>query len=612
MCGITGIVDFKKTQIPKKILSGMNAQIAHRGPDSDGFYYDDHVGLAARRLSIIDLVTGDQPIFNEDKSVAIVFNGEIYNYQSLHAGLAKLGHKFKTKSDTETLVHAYEEYGYEMLSKLNGMFAFAIWDKKKAKVFIGRDHAGIKPLYYFVNGPQLIFGSELKTILAFPGVPRRLNSESFDLYSFFGYIPGSKSIFSDIHKLPAGHYLTFDSTGLQIKKYYDLENLIAPDTHDLDVLFDNSLRLQSIADVPLGVLLSGGIDSSLIAYYLTRQKHNVKSFSISFSESSFDESSYARLISKQLGTTHFEEEFTSSKMLDIFTDITEKMDEPLADPSLFPTYAVSKLAKKHVKVALSGDGGDELFAGYPTYQGHFLASLIPKLPSSVIRSLVTSLKQFNSSTQNYPTLEVLLNGISGLDKSPIERHLNWMSNQSLGLTKIGNLPALMQIPFDPKQMLRSILKLDFQTYLEGDLLVKSDRASMFNSLELRVPFLDQDIIKYAYTTDSSHADFFTTKKQLRSLLSQKLPSQILDRGSTFMGLKLFRKKGFGIPLYKWMTTDLRPLVDQHLENPDLDDLFDMPTVNRLWQRTLSRLGNHSKLVWMVVMFSAWHKNWLRS
>lgn len=612
MCGITGIVDFKKAQIPKKILSGMNGQIVHRGPDSDGFYYSDHVGLAARRLSIIDLVTGDQPIFNEDKSVAIVFNGEIYNYQSLHQELVKKGHKFKTKSDTETLVHAYEEYGYQMLSRLNGMFAFAIWDKKKSKLFVARDHAGIKPLYYYENGSQLIFGSETKTILAYPGVPREINPTSFDLYSFFGYIPASQSIFSGIHKLEAGHYLVFDSTGLQITKYYDLESLSSPDSSDLDTLFDNSLRLQSIADVPLGVLLSGGLDSSLIAYYLTRQKHNVKSFSISFSETSFDESTYARQVSKQLGTTHYEENFSPKAMLDIFSDVTQKMDEPLADPSLFPTYAVSKLARKHVKVALSGDGGDELFAGYPTYQGHFLANLIPTLPNRMVVPLVTALKQFNSSTQIYPTLEVLLNGMSGLDKHPIERHLSWMSNQSIGLTKLAKSPSLMQLPFDPKQWLRSILKLDFQTYLEGDLLVKSDRASMFNSLELRVPFLDLEIIKYAYTTNIPHADFFTTKKQLRALLAQKLPSQILDRGSTFMGLKLFRKKGFGIPLYKWMTTDLRPLVEENLHNPDLEDLFDMHQVEDLWQKTLSRLGNHSKLIWMVVMFSAWHKNWLRS
>lgn len=611
MCGITGIVDFKKAHIPKKILSGMNSQIIHRGPDSDGFYFSDHVGLAARRLSIIDLVTGDQPIFNEDKSVAIVFNGEIYNYQSLHTELVKTGHKFKTKSDTETLVHAYEEYGPEMLKKLNGMFAFAIWDKKKNKLFIGRDHAGIKPLYYFAGPSQLIFGSEIKTILSFPGVPRSLNSDSFDQYSYFGYIPGSESIFSDIHKLPAGHYLTFDAHGLQIKKYYDLYDLSPSGTGNLDALFDNALRLQSIADVPLGVLLSGGLDSSLIAYYLTRQKHNVKSFSISFSEASFDESKYAKEVASLLGTTHHEETFSSQKMLDIFSKVTEKMDEPLADPSLFPTYAVSNLARKHVKVALSGDGGDELFAGYPTYQGHFLANLVPRLPSSVIVPLVHSLRQFSTSTGNYPTLDVLLNGISGLDKGQVERHLGWMSNQSVGLTKLGKSPAFLQIPFDPKHMLRSILKLDFQTYLEGDLLVKSDRASMLNSLELRVPFLDLDIINYAYTTNTPHADFFTTKKQLRRLLSQKLPSSVLDRGSKFMGVKLFRKKGFGIPLFQWQIGDLRPLVEDHLSNPDLKDYYDMQQVRSLWSQTLSRQANHSKLIWMVVMFSAWHRHWLR-
>ncbi|MEK9201102.1 MAG: asparagine synthase (glutamine-hydrolyzing), partial [Patescibacteria group bacterium] len=506
----------------------------------------------------------------------------------------------------------------EMLKKLNGMFAFAIWDTQKQQLFIARDHAGIKPLYYYSSGGTLIFGSEIKTILNHPGVPKNMNRTSFDLYSFFGYIPGQESIFEGIHKLQPGHYLTFSTKGLQITKYYDLESLSTPNSDTLDTLFDNSLKLQSIADVPLGVLLSGGLDSSLIAYYLTRQKHNVKSFSISFSEKSFDESTYAKQVSDILGTHHHEEQFSAENLIDIFPKIVQKLDEPLADPSLFPTFAVSALARKHVKVALSGDGGDELFAGYPTYQGHFLANLIPKLPSPVISSWINTLNKFNTSTQNYPTLEVLINGMSGLDKGPIERQLTWMSNQSVGLTKSKDIRSnsvyqtLLQTPFDPKHILRSVQKLDFATYLEGDLLVKSDRASMFNSLELRVPFLDLDLISYAYTTQSPHADFFTTKSQLRRLLRQKLPKDLLDRGSNFFGVKLFRKKGFGIPLFKWMTTDLRPLVEDHLSNQGLSEHFDMQRVRSLWDRTLSGQANHSKLIWMVVMFSAWQREWLRS
>ncbi len=452
-----------------------------------------------------------------------------------------------------------------MLKKLNGMFAFAMWDKRKKRLFVARDHAG-----------------------------------------------------SEIRKGPAGHYAIFDADGLKITKYYDLYDLPDPNSHDLDTLFDNSLKIQSIADVPLGVLLSGGIDSSLIAYYLTRQKHNVKSFSISFLENSFDESVYAKQVSSILGTTHYEESFDPKKMMDIFPKIVEKMDEPLADPSLFPTYAVSQLARRHVKVALSGDGGDELFAGYPTYQGHFLANLIPRLPTAVVSGVVSQLKKFNTSAQNYPTLEVLINGISGLDKGVIERQLNWMSNLSIGLTKITDLSknpnyqTLLHTPLDTTNFLRDVLRLDFQTYLEGALLVKSDRASMFNSLELRVPFLDLELINYAYAKDRSNADFFSTKKDLRRLLSQKLPPSILERGSKFMGVKLFRKKGFGIPLFSWMTGDLRPLVEEYLANPDLKESFDMVKVDTLWHRTLSGKSNHSKLVWMVVMFSAWHRNWLRS
>lgn len=599
MCGITGFVNFS-IQPDKKNLERSLKEIIHRGPDSSGYYIDKHVALGIRRLSIIDLKTGDQPISNEDNTVTVVFNGEIYNFQQLEDDLLKKGHHFKTKTDTEVLVHLYEDDGEQMLNKLNGMFAFAIWDKKKEKLFVARDHVGIKPLYFYQKGDLLIFGSEVKTILKHPQIKKAINSHSLALYSYFGYIPGDESIFKGVDKLPPGNYLTFSRKGLSIKKYFAIKKT---ENDDLAELFADAIKRQSIADVPLGVFLSGGLDSTLVTYYLTKVSSKVKTFSISFSEKSFDEGQFAAIVARQLGTDHREGSFSVKDVISDFNEISQKLDEPFADPSLFPTYKLSKFTRKYVKVALSGDGGDELFGGYPTYQGQLLAQKLHLIPNGLLTLSANVLNLLPRSYENYPKSEVWNSLLKGVPKKVIERHLFWMSIAPLGQKPFFDLK---KVPWYSKMVRQSlngdVVKttqlLDFKTYLPDDLLVKVDRASMFNSLEVRVPFLDSRIINFAFSKER-HVDFFQTKKLLRNLLKNKMPQSIVNR----------KKKGFGIPLSRWVLEDLSKLVREKLENRQLYNYFDKKQVDKLVSEHKRGKQNNAKIIWMLVMFSGWLENW---
>lgn len=611
MCGIAGYVDFRE-QPQRFFVSKMLNSIFHRGPDQKGVYIEKHVGMGIQRLSIIDLNSGNQPIYNEDKSVAVVFNGEIYNYLELKNLLEKKGHKFKTKSDTETLVHLYESFGYNMSQYLRGMFAFAVWDKNNELIFVGRDQTGIKPLYYWQKGRTLIFASEIKPILLSPQVKKSINPEALKTYSSLGYIPGNLSIFENIHKLLPGHNLVFSKEGKKIKTFYKLNPGESNSSENIDTLLEKAVISHSMSDVPLGVLLSGGVDSSLIAYYLTKNiRKKINTFSINFEDKSFDESKFARIVAKHLGTKHHYETFSPRDVLDLFPIITQKLDEPLADPSLFPTFKVSALARKYVKVVLSGDGGDELFGGYPTYQGHLLAEHVKKiLPQSAGKLALNILNLVPSSLENYPKVEVGKEFLKGIHSPAIKRHLLWMSlknyhpgilnksifSNSVKLNYLSNL--IREIEKKPVDMLTKMRLFDYETYLKDDLLVKVDRASMLNSLEVRVPFLDQDVLEKAFSLNS-HVDIFTTKKILRALLKEKFPPEIFNRG----------KKGFGMPIAKWITSDLEDLAGEHLHNPRLYEYFDKKMVQQLWQNHLGRKQENSKLIWMIVMFSGWLNEW---
>jgi asparagine synthase (glutamine-hydrolysing) len=612
MCGIAGFVDHKGNT-DFSVIRKMTDEIIHRGPDSSGEYnaVNKVAGLGVRRLSIIDLQTGNQPITNEDGSCVVVYNGEIYNYPELKKKLTLKGHKFRTKTDTEVLVHLYEEYGPEMINMLNGMFAFALWDEKKQKLILGRDRAGIKPLYYFYQKSYLAFGSELKTILKTPGFTKEINRNSLNTYCHFGFLPGDMTMFKGVNKLLPGHYMTYDRKGLKIHKYFDIINLKSRESVDLNNLLDKAVKSQLVSDVEVGVFLSGGIDSSLVAHYAQKYK-NLKSFSIGFNEKGFDESEHAHYAAKILGTKHFSEEFLAGDVINSFNEITRKLDEPLSDPSLFPTYKVSRLAAKYVKVVLSGDGADELFGGYPTYQAHLLARYLNQLPHSV-NSMISGTINFIPenifniiplSFKDYPKKNLARIVINSLKYKNPESHLFLLTSFFLGQNQLTPKPkndfinkTIPRMDTITNPSLQGQIT-DFYTYLRDDFLVKVDRASMLNSLEVRVPFLDNDVIEYAFTTNKPHVNLFQTKIQLREILAKNLPDTAKRP-----------KKGFGLPLAKWMRNDLMDFTYSGLQNKKLHDYIEKKKIDKLWVDHQNLAHDNSGCLWLLVMLSAWLNNW---
>ena len=401
MCGICGIFDpSPDTRVEPEVLESMNRALAHRGPDDSGTFVDGGVGLGARRLSIIDVEGGHQPVQNEDGSLRIVYNGEIYNHEKLHALLEKLGHHFYTRTDTEAVVHAYEEFGDECVKYLNGMFAFAIWDARRQRLFIARDRFGIKPLHYAVVGNTLVFGSELKSILQYPGVDRSLDIVALNEYLSFEYVPTPRSIFKNIRKLPPGHTLVFSERGLEIAPYWDIslaksERRPPVSWREYQEQLRHELRdavqKEMVSDVPIGVLLSGGVDSStVLAMMAEARPSDLESFAVAFEEKSFDESRFARRVAERFGSNHHELTVTSGMMAELVPRLMDFLDEPFADSSVVPTYFLSRFAREHVKVVLGGDGGDEMFAGYPTLQAHRLIEYYERWVPFSLRARVVS------------------------------------------------------------------------------------------------------------------------------------------------------------------------------------------------------------------------------
>src|SRR3954466_12543128 len=403
MCGITGWANLNPRTLPpegaEELLRAMCDRMHHRGPDSEGYLVDEGVALGMRRLAIIDLLTGDQPTFNYDRSVAVVLNGEIYNYREVRADLEKRGHRFRTESDTEALPHLDDEYGRDMVQHLNGMFAFALWDEKRKRLFVARDRFGEKPLYWGVFGRTLLFASEPKVLLAHPAVKPDLNLNALRQYLSFDYVPAPLSIYEGINKLPAAHTLTLENEQIKVERYWRLSYQTKQPVPSVDEAADqlrdllaDAVKMRLVSDVPLGILLSGGIDSSVVAALAVRAStETVKTFSIGFAEASFDESQYARAVAKFLGTDHHEERFSATLAANLVGEIGAWMDEPISDPSVVPTYLLSRFTRKHVTVALGGDGGDEIFAGYPMYAGLRWAELYKRVPPGIRGSIIEPL-----------------------------------------------------------------------------------------------------------------------------------------------------------------------------------------------------------------------------
>src|SRR6476660_4768212 len=441
MCGITGWANLDSHAPPpdgaRDLLHSMCERMVHRGPDSEGLFVTSGVALGMRRLAIIDLVTGEQPVFNQDRSVAVVLNGEIYNYREVRADLEKRGHRFRTESDTEVLPHLYDEYGRDMVQHLNGMFAFALWDEKRKRLFIARDRFGEKPLYWGVFDRQLLFASEPKVLLAHPSVKPNLNLNALRQYLSFDYVPAPLSIYEGISKLPAAHTLTLEDGEITIARYWRLSYETRQPVPSVDEAADqlrdllaDAVKMRLVSDVPLGILLSGGIDSSVVAALAVRaSSETVKTFSIGFAEASFDESQYARAVAKFLGTDHHEERFSASLAANLVSEIGSWMDEPISDPSVVPTFLLSRFTRKHVTVALGGDGGDELFAGYPMYAGHRWAAIYERVPKAIRNGIVEPLvRRLPVKTKNLSLDYKALRFVSGTKYDRVARHHIWFGS----------------------------------------------------------------------------------------------------------------------------------------------------------------------------------------
>lgn len=629
MCGICGIYYSDPSRpVDLDVLRGMCASLHHRGPDDEGIYVDGPIGLGMRRLSIIDLAGGQQPIHNEDRTTWVVYNGEMYNYQALTMRLAGLGHNFYTRSDTETVVHAYEEFGADCLEHLNGMFAFALWDSREHVLFLARDRTGIKPLYYTQTADGLLFGSELKAILAHPNVPRRVDPIALDQYLTFEYVPTPRTIFEGIHKLPPGHYLTLDAEGtLRVEQYWDMaleqsENApprrIAEIEAELCDLLREVVEMEMISDVPVGVLLSGGIDSSAVAAMMTQvAPGNVSSFSITFDDPSFDESSYARLVANHLGTRHHEYRLTPREMLDLIPHIVDFMDEPLADSSLVPTTLLARFVRQHVKVALGGDGGDELFAGYSTLQAHRIVRIYKRAVPKVLRRAVASsvVSALPTSFDNISLDFKIKRFVEGDRFTLPVRHHRWLGSFTAEQKHVLLRPELRRSEEETyevayahvarcqaRHFLNRVLYLDMKMYMEGDILPKADRASMSASLEVRVPFLNHKLLTFCAALPHRYKlRGLQTKYILRRALRGLLPDRILLRG----------KKGFNIPVARWLTGELRDFTYDMLSPERLrrEGFFEPETVRHLLDDHMTHKRDVRKHLWTLLTFELWLDRW---
>ncbi|MEP6909189.1 MAG: asparagine synthase (glutamine-hydrolyzing) [Actinomycetota bacterium] len=609
MCGICGIAMARGAVNPDQ-LAAMSATLVHRGPDSEGSFVDGPVGLAARRLAIIDLETGDQPISIEDGRITVVQNGEIYNYRELRHELEHNGHSFSTSGDTEVLTHLYAEHGDRFVERLRGMFAIALWDAERKRLVLARDRHGIKPLYYREVGDELTFASELRAL------PRgEVDLDALEAFLAFNSVPGPLTIFRDVRKLQPGHILTWENGRSELIRYarpapVDASEVLDEDeaelVEELRARMRDSVGAHLVSDVPVGVLLSGGVDSSMLAALAAEQSSEpLRTFSIGFEERSFDELADARLVAERYGTQHRELVLRPDAAL-LLPALAEAFDEPFADSSALPTYLVSQLAAEDVKVALSGEGGDELFGGYYTYAADLLAQrtgwaapvlrpLVERLPSSSARA------SFDYKAKRF---------VRAAHLPPLERHHGWK--------EIFSPEARAELTgrrsdFDPVDLLRErfaetegaealarLQDVDLGTYLVDDLLVKTDRASMAHSLEARVPFLDPIVTNFALALPSRHKVHGLRKKVLlRKAAAPLIPPELLRR----------RKRGFSIPAAAWLRGDLEPFARDTLSAETLErqGFFRPEAVRRLLDDHVAGREDLSRQLWGLLSFTLWHE-----
>ena len=624
MCGIAGFFDrTAPAPVDGALLRRMTDSLTHRGPDASGFFEAPGVGLGHRRLSIIDLSGGQQPLFNEDRSVVVVYNGEIYNFKELTRELEALGHRFATQSDTEVIVHGWEEWGPACVERLRGMFAFALWDQKQETLFLARDRLGIKPLYYsqLADG-RFLFGSELKALLQHPDLPRTLDPQAIEDYFAFGYVPDPRTIYQGVHKLAPGHLLTLgrDGKAPQPRQYWDLA--FTPDhgiseaaaMAELEARLREAVEIRMIAEVPLGAFLSGGVDSSsVVAFMAAHSKTPVNTCSIGFGGvAGFDESDYADLVAKHCATRHHSQQVAPDDF-DLVEQLAGFYDEPFADSSAMPTYRVCRLARERVTVALSGDGGDEVFAGYRRYRWHGYEERVrQRLPQGLRGPL------FGLAGQLYPKLDWAPKPLrakstfQALARDSASAYFHSVSMLGGGLRRQLFSPAMTRAlqGYDACQLLAGIMEAapaehpldkaiyaDFKTYLPGDILTKVDRASMATSLEVRVPILDHHLVEWATTLPLSlRLNGREGKHVLKRAMEKTLPHSVLYRD----------KMGFAVPLGQWFRGPLKARVRDRLLGERLADtgFFDRRVITRLLDDHTSGLSDHATPIWSLLMFDS--------
>jgi asparagine synthase (glutamine-hydrolysing) len=627
MCGIAGIVRHGGQQVDEGVLASMCEAIRHRGPDDDGFYVKGAVGLSMRRLAIIDLAHGQQPISNEDGTKWIVFNGEIYNYLSLRAQLEKLGHRFHTDSDTEAIVQAYEQYGADCAKHLRGMFAFAIWDERKEELLLARDRVGKKPLLYSLTASgQLVFGSEFSALLAHPDVSRDVDETALHHYLTFMCVPAPLTAYRAIRKLEPGHTLRYTRDGeFKIARYWEPDfNRKEKWTEEeageraVEVLRD-AVRVRLMSEVPLGAFLSGGVDSSAVVALMSQESSDpVKTFSIGFEEQDFSELHHARRVAEHIGAEHHEF-IVRPDAMEVLPTLVEHYGEPYADSSAIPTYYVSRETRRHVTVALNGDGGDECFAGYERYAAMRLAETYRRVPaplregfirqainllptSETHRSRFRDMKRF-ASAASLPAVERYLRWISVFDTDAKDSLYTTEFRERMRPYRASDFVAPWFARANGAGVVDASLLADTMTYLPNDLLVKVDIASMANSLEARSPFLDHHVIEFAASLpESLKLRGRTTKYLLKKVLRKLLPAENLER----------RKQGFGVPIGHWFRGAMQPflretlLSEKHLRR----NLFRPEAVRRLVEEHTTGARDHSHRLWTLLMLELWFNRFI--
>ena len=625
MCGICGIYNYHSHQpVNQQTLEAMLQVIEHRGPDDEGVHIDQDVGLGFRRLSIIDLAGGHQPMFNEDGTIGVIFNGEIYNFKQVRQQLEERGHTFSTTSDTEVIVHLYEDHGDDCVNHLQGMFGFAVWDSVKRRLLVARDRLGIKPLYYTTAGDQLVFGSEIKPILQHPHVQAQANLEALSAFLSLKYVPSPYTMFDGIHALPPGHLLICEpDKGVSVRQYWDLSfnppqnGSINEESYveQLERILRETVEMHLVSDVPFGAFLSGGIDSSTIVALMSQVLNEpVKTFSVGFEGAgeAVSELPFAHMVAKQYGTDHYDIFISPQDFIDLTPKVIWHLDQPIADDACLANFMVAKLASQHVKMVLTGEGGDELFAGYARYAGEQFSPIFKRIPAPVRSAMLSMSGMLPGMRRQKLALYALC------QQDEVTRLLNWfpLFNSDMKAALVSDSFsrevqrdiaresfAAMLERTNATTALNRMLYVDTKYWLVDDLLARGDKTSMGTSLEARVPFLDHKVVEFAASVPPSLKLKGLQRKYLLKQVSRKLlPDAIIDR----------KKKGFPIPIPIWIRNEARPFVRDVLSHDAISrrGLFNVAAVEKLLQEHETGFADHGSLIWSLLSIELWYQQFI--